>query len=126
MSLLRTDGIVALSGSHSSTSAQIAQGRAKAWINFNGTGTIASRDSFNVSSLVDNGTGDYTINLASPLPSADYAALATVSGNPITNGSTIATGPFTSVPTTSAYRFIAATSSAAVDPPYAAASIHGD
>jgi hypothetical protein len=37
-----------------------ARGIAKAWVNFNGTGTIAARDSENVSSLTDNGTGDYT------------------------------------------------------------------
>jgi hypothetical protein len=35
-----------------------------AWINFNGTGTVAIRTSFNVSSLTDNGTGDYTITFA--------------------------------------------------------------
>jgi hypothetical protein len=38
-----------------------ARGIAKAWVNFNGTGTIAARDSENVSSLTDNGTGDYTL-----------------------------------------------------------------
>lgn len=38
----------------------VVQGSAKAWINFNGTGTIATRDSFNVSSITDNGTGRYT------------------------------------------------------------------
>ena len=44
----------------------------KAWINFNGTGTIAIRDSYNVSSIVDNGAGDYTINFTTPFSSADY------------------------------------------------------
>jgi len=33
----------------------------KAWVNFNGTGTIAIRDSYNVTSLTDNGVGDYTV-----------------------------------------------------------------
>jgi hypothetical protein len=41
-----------------------ARGIAKAWVNFNGTGTIAARDSENVSSLTDNGTGDYTVNFS--------------------------------------------------------------
>lgn len=41
----------------------IANGWATTWVNFNGTGTIAIRDSKNVSSLTDNGTGDYDVNL---------------------------------------------------------------
>jgi hypothetical protein len=44
----------------------------KAWVNFNGTGTIAIRDSYNVSSIVDNGVGDYTINFTTPFSSANY------------------------------------------------------
>lgn len=49
---------------------------AKAWINFNGTGTIAIRDSFNVSSITDNGTGDTTITLANAQPSASFVVCA--------------------------------------------------
>lgn len=44
-----------------------------AWVNFNGTGTVAIRDSFNVSSITDNGTGDYTINFTNELDDANYA-----------------------------------------------------
>jgi hypothetical protein len=43
-----------------------------AWANFNGTGTLAVRASFNVSSITDNGAGDYTINFASPMPDRNY------------------------------------------------------
>jgi hypothetical protein len=50
-----------------------ARGIAKAWVNFNGTGTIAARDSENVSSLTDNGTGDYTVNISNAFAAADYA-----------------------------------------------------
>ena len=46
----------------------------RAWVNFNGTGTVAIRASGNVSSITDNGTGDYTINFATALPDANYAA----------------------------------------------------
>jgi hypothetical protein len=46
---------------------------AKAWVNFNGTGTIAIRASYNVTSLTDNGTGDYTINFTNALTDANYA-----------------------------------------------------
>ncbi|MCK5132705.1 MAG: hypothetical protein KAR40_11205 [Candidatus Sabulitectum sp.] len=44
-----------------------------AWVNFNGTGTVAIRDSFNVSSITDNGVGNYTMNFASALSNANYA-----------------------------------------------------
>lgn len=45
----------------------------RAWVNFNGTGTIAIRASANVSSITDNGIGDYTINFTNSLPDANYA-----------------------------------------------------
>ena len=44
----------------------------RAWVNFNGTGTVAIRDSGNVSSITDNGTGDYTINFTTAMPDASY------------------------------------------------------
>lgn len=50
---------------------------ALAWVNFNGTGTVAIRSSYNVSSITDNGTGDYTINFATALSDANYAVLST-------------------------------------------------
>jgi len=46
----------------------------KAWVNFNGTGTVAIRASFNVSSITDNGTGDYTVNFTTALADANYCA----------------------------------------------------
>jgi hypothetical protein len=53
---------------------------AKAWVNFNGTGTIAARDSFNVASLTDNGTGDYSVNFSSAMADANYSAIANADG----------------------------------------------
>jgi hypothetical protein len=44
----------------------------RAWVNFNGTGTVAIRASFNVSSITDNGTGDYTVNFTTAMPDANY------------------------------------------------------
>ena len=49
---------------------------AKAWVNFNGTGTVAIRDGANVSSITDNGTGDYSVNFTAALTDADYVAVA--------------------------------------------------
>lgn len=50
----------------------VAKRTAKAWVNFNGIGTVAIRDDFNVSTVADNGTGDYTINFSAALSSASY------------------------------------------------------
>jgi hypothetical protein len=73
-------------GANTSTPAEIASGRAKAWVNFDGTGTVAIRASFNVSSITDNGTGSYTVNFATALVDANYvcnvsASNATDAGN---------------------------------------------
>jgi len=46
---------------------------AQAWISFIGTGTVTIKDDFNVSSVTDNGTGDYTINFSSAFPDANYS-----------------------------------------------------
>jgi hypothetical protein len=46
--------------------------KCRAWVNFNGTGTVAIRASGNVSSITDNGTGDYTVNLTTAMPDANY------------------------------------------------------
>ena len=51
----------------------LVQGLAKAWVNFNGTGTIAARDSFNVASLTDTATGNYTVNINNDFGAADYS-----------------------------------------------------
>ena len=48
-------------------------GAAKAWVNFNGTGTVAIRAQFNVSSITDNGTGDYTVNFTTAMVDTNYA-----------------------------------------------------
>lgn len=45
---------------------------AKAWVNFNGTSTVAIRESGNVTSITDNGTGDYTTNFTTAMPDADF------------------------------------------------------
>lgn len=66
MSTIKVDNIQNSSG--------VEQYTAKAWVNFNGTGTVAIRAYFNVSSITDNGTGDYTINFTNPMPSINYCA----------------------------------------------------
>lgn len=58
---------------------------ARAWVNFNGTGTVAIRTGHNVSSISDNGTGAYTVNFTTAMPDADYAILATSGDGASTN-----------------------------------------
>ena len=48
-------------------------GLCKAWVNFNGGGTVAIRASYNVSSITDNGTGDYTVNFTTAMVDANYS-----------------------------------------------------
>jgi hypothetical protein len=47
----------------------------RAWVNFNGTGTVAIRASGNVSSITDNGTGDYTVNFTNAMPDINYSSV---------------------------------------------------
>lgn len=50
----------------------------RAWVNFNGTGTVAIRGNGNVTSITDNGVGDYTVNFTTAMPDANYAVSGTV------------------------------------------------
>ena len=51
----------------------VVNGTAKAWVNFNGQGTVAIRRAFNVSSITDRGTGLYTVNFTNAMPDTNYA-----------------------------------------------------
>jgi hypothetical protein len=54
----------------------------KAWVNFDGTGTVAIRASYNVSSITDNGVGNYTVNFTTAMVDANYSALSTTEADP--------------------------------------------
>lgn len=60
----------------------------RAWVNFNGTGTVAIRASGNVSSVTDNGTGNYTVNMTTSMPDSGYSA---VCGSAQSSGNDMAT-----------------------------------
>ena len=107
MSTLKVTTIQDTSAANSTTTADLAQGRAKAWINFNGTGTIAARDSFNVSGITDNGTGEYTVTFDTDFANINYAIALTSStdnGTPNTGGSTCVDQD--TLPTVGACKFI--------------------
>ena len=85
----------------------------RAWVNFNGTGTVAIRASGNVSSITDNGTGDYTVNFTTAMPDANYS----VSGSCGNNDSSVSIfqSAYTTAPTVSACRVWTQGGFAAVD-----------
>ena len=83
MSTLKVNNLQDINGANNSTPEQVAQGRAKAWVNFNGAAATAATDmtgvadSFNVSSLIDNGTGQYRVNFTNAMSNANYSSVAT-------------------------------------------------
>jgi hypothetical protein len=112
MSTLRVNTIQNAAGSGDPT----LNGTAKAWVNFNGTGTVSIRASFNVTSITDNGTGDYTVNFTNALADANYSICGTT-GDTVANNVFIAGA--NAAPTTLAYRFNArTTSNTNADMPY--------
>jgi hypothetical protein len=99
----------------------------RAWVNFNGTGTVAIRASGNVTSITDNGTGDYTVNFTNAMPDANYAAVAGVS---LAAGAATFVNVYSALfvpaaPTTTAMRFQCSSHTSAVgkDAEYATVSI---
>ena len=75
MSTLKVNTIQNTSGGASSTPEQIEQGRAKLWLNMQGSGTVAINDSFNVSSVTDLGTGMYQANFSITMANTNYCSL---------------------------------------------------
>jgi hypothetical protein len=93
------------------TSALNASGSApiyacRAWVNFNGTGTVAVRASGNVSSITDNGVGDYTVNFTTAMPDANYCWSAS-GQQPAGSSSSSVIGSSATAPTASALRILA-------------------
>ena len=82
-------------------------GVAKAWVNFNGTGTVAIRAALNVTSITDNGPGDYTVNFTTAIKDANYSAVLSAGAGfvptPSTSNVLYAQGPI-AAPTTSSFR----------------------
>ena len=112
-------------GTTSVATSFVTNGSAKAWLNMNGQGTIATRDSFNVSSLTDNSTGNYTYTLSSSMSNANYAN--TAMGNE-GNAGDIMIDDNNAVPTSSAIRVQARSynTGAIADPDYIYHVVHGD
>tara|TARA_E500000305_G_scaffold103243_1_gene98596 strand:- start:31 stop:441 length:411 start_codon:yes stop_codon:yes gene_type:complete len=70
-----TAGSIAVTGEGNSTTTNLQQGLVKCWAKFDGEGTVAINDSFNVGGLTDNGTGDYSITITNDFANVNYAAV---------------------------------------------------
>ena len=106
---LRVNTLKDAAGNNSIATSFVAGGSAKAWVNFNGTGTIAARTSLNLSSLTDNGTGDYTVNFTTAMPDVNYCVVTATEIYP--SSSSTRSGPTLGIksgttPTTSSVRLL--------------------
>lgn len=81
MSKLITTTLQDLATSANTVILNAIKGSAKAWVNFNGTGVVAVRASYNVSSITDNATGDYTANFTTAMADANYCASFSTGGS---------------------------------------------
>ena len=84
---LKVDTIQNTSAAHSSTTQQIAEGRAKAWVQWNSDGTLSIYDSFNISSVSDDGVGQFTVNIDTNMANANYVVVGSSQGEGSPNGS---------------------------------------
>lgn len=78
-------------------------GIAKAWVNFNGVSGASIRSSFNVSSVTRNGLGNYTVNMTTAMPNANYAIIGTANAGGDTSANRLVC--VINVPTTSSFTF---------------------
>ena len=70
---MKVNGTSGLTFPDTTTLASAGQASVRAWVNFNGTGTVAIRAAYNVTSITDNGTGNYTVNMTTAMPDVNYA-----------------------------------------------------
>jgi hypothetical protein len=104
-----------------------APNTAKAWVNFDGTGTVAIRDSYNVSSITDETTGVYTINFTNSLPSANYAITGSTGGAYSTSNGAVYQLDQVTARTTSLCKIATLTTAGvAIDTPQIGVAIFGD
>ena len=102
---------------------------AKAWISFDGEGTIAINDSFNISSIADNATGEYTVTLSTAMSNANYSIVLGCKSK-LSNRNTVANAGGTSEndPTTTAFQIVTmgSTNNSMTDGAFVFAAVFGD
>ena len=112
------------------TTDYVVNGSAKAWVNFNGSGTIASRDSVNISSLDDDGTGIFGTNFTSSFDSVNYAQSAICGNEASSSATSIQVRGYAQTTTTSASAintfYSTSSTTASTDQTHNAVIYHGD
>lgn len=102
------------------------QSLGKSWVNWNGTSTAAVQDSLNHSSLTDNGTGDYTITIASAMSNVSYCRTG-MCGMASNSQEAISQAQQSTAATTTQGRYVTAYANTSMeDVPYAGVLLHGD
>lgn len=114
------------SGGNSASMDEVVQGCAKAWVNFNGTGTIAIRDSFNVSSITDRAVGQWTVNFTTAMPNANYVVSGMTSTDAATNRFLELDGTSTALTTTAVLIALSVTTGVQADSSEVCVLITGD
>jgi hypothetical protein len=104
MSQLNISTLANLAGSETTPIADVINGSARAWVNFNGRGTVAIRNSYNVSSITDDGFSHYHVNFTTAMPNSDYVVITSgaysLNGNAyLTIGGLASTSPLRSTTT---------------------------
>jgi hypothetical protein len=84
------NGLTVGGGTIATTSGSPPYYMARAWVNFNGTGTVAIRESVNVSSITDHGAGDYTVNFSTAMPNENYAVSGMANWDGTSRGALVA------------------------------------
>jgi len=77
MSTIKADTVSNLAGSSTTSMNNVVNGSAKAWVNFNGSGTVAIRASYNVSSITDLNVGYFRVNFTNAMLDSNYATQGT-------------------------------------------------
>jgi hypothetical protein len=80
MSTLKVNTLTDTAATKSVPIEDVTNGVARAWVNFNGSGTVAINASYNVTSITDNGTGDYTVNFTTALTDANHVPMVQAIG----------------------------------------------
>ena len=96
-----TAGSIAVTGEGNSTTTNLQQGLAKGWVNFNGTATFNGsddeiRDSFNITSTIDQGSGDYDFGYTTNMSNENYAVAGIANGSGASNAMINLDGAITS------------------------------
>lgn len=132
MSTLRVTNLQSAAGTQNVTQDRLYRGAATAWVSFNGGGTTSTnqtiRDSYNVSSVFKNGTGDFTVNFASALANANYSVTGSSTSQASTALNALYAADSATVRSISSFRIFTScwtTGPVAQDPPYCSIAIFG-